>query len=331
MAPPSFSITLEEHALFPSLRGKTAFYDAIWKVFPEAKLAAEDHSSGRISDLDNGHVSYQIISHMPGMNSDDPDSYRKANDEMADAIKKHPTRIGGFAALPMAHPDKAAAELERAVQELGFFGALIDSHLADGTHYDAERFWPVFETAERLNVPIYIHPAPYSDSFVKERYSGNYPAGVTLGLSTGAWGWHEDVGLHILKLFSAGLFNRFPNLKIIIGHMGEMLPMMIDRVQNLRIFSPKLGQSSFGDVWDRNIWVTSSGIFSVRTLEMLLKITKKDRVMYSIDTPFNKSVEGWNYLQELAQKSSLSQEELDDFAFGNARNLFKLDVALKKF
>ncbi|KAI0837256.1 amidohydrolase 2 [Hypoxylon sp. FL0890] len=330
MPAPSFSITLEEHASFPSLRREGPFYDAIWKIFPEAKTAAQDHSSGRILDLDNNHVSYQIISHLPGMNSDDPDDYRKANDEMADAIKRYTTRIGGFAALPMALPDKAAAELERVVKEHGFLGALIESHLADGTHYDAERFWPVFETAERLDVPIYIHPAPYPDTFVKERYSGNYPAGVTLGLSTGAWGWHEDVGLHVLKLFSAGLFHRFPNLKIIIGHMGEMLPMMIDRVQNLRIFSPK-GQSSFNDVWDRNIWVTSSGIFSVRTLEMLLKITKKDRVMYSVDTPFNRNIEGWNYLQELAEKSSLSKEELDDFAFGNAKKLFKLDFALKKF
>ncbi|KAI0142558.1 amidohydrolase 2 [Hypoxylon sp. NC0597] len=331
MPAPSFSITLEEHASFPSLRRDIPFTDAIWKVFPEVKLAAEEHSSGRIADLDNGHVSYQIISHIPGIYSDNPDNYRKANDEMADAIKKYPNRLGGFAALPMAHPDKAAAELERTVKDLGFFGALIDSHLEDGTHYDAERFWPVFETAERLDVPIYIHPAPYPETFVKERYSGNYPAGITLGLSTGAWGWHEDVGLHILKLFSAGLFTRFPKLKIIIGHMGEMLPMMIDRVQNIRLFSRDLGQNSFGDVWDRNIWVTSSGIFSVRTLEMLLKITKMDRVLYSIDTPFNKNLEGWNYLQELAEKSSLSKEDLDDFAFGNAKKLFKLDVELKKF
>ncbi|OTA97250.1 hypothetical protein M434DRAFT_66168 [Hypoxylon sp. CO27-5] len=331
MPAPSFSITLEEHTLFPSLRRDIPFIDATLKVFPGAKSAAEEHSSGRIADLDNGHVSYQIISHLPGMNSDDPDDYRKANDEMADAIKKYPNRLGGFAALPMAHPDKAAAELERAVKDLGFFGALVDSHLEDGTHYDAEHFWPVFETAERLDVPIYIHPAPYPESFIKERYSGNYPASVAVGLSTGAWGWHEDVGLHILKLYAAGLFNRFPKLKIIIGHMGEMLPMMIDRVQNIRLFKPNLGRSSFGDVWDRNIWVTSSGIFSVRTLEMLLKITKKDRVMYSVDTPFSKNLEGWNYLKELAEKSSLSKEDLDDFAFGNARKLFKLDFELKKF
>ncbi|KAI1417886.1 amidohydrolase 2 [Hypoxylon sp. FL1857] len=331
MTAPSYSITLEEHTSFPSLGSEGPLYDSVWEALPDTKLAVADHSAGRIADMDSGHVSYQIISHLPGLGSNNPDGCRKANNEMAEAVKKNPTRLGGFAALPMAYPDKAAAELERTVKELGFLGALIDSHLEDGTHYDAERFWPVFETAERLDVPIYIHPAPYPDAFVKQRYSGNYDAGVALGLSTTAWGWHEDVGLHILKLFSAGLFTRFPNLKIIIGHMGEMIPMMIDRIQKFRLLAPKIQQSSFGDVWDRNIWVTSSGIFSVGTLEMLLKVTKKDRVMYSVDTPFSRNIEGWNYLQELAEKSSLSKEELDDFAYGNAKRLLKLDVALRKF
>ncbi|KAI8962027.1 amidohydrolase 2 [Daldinia sp. FL1419] len=326
----SFSITLEEHAVFPSLGSEGAFYDDTWKVFPQQKEALEDHSTGRLADMDEGHVSYQVLSHLPGLSNHNPQGTRKANDEMAWAIKENPTRFGGFAALPMAHPRIAAEELERTVKELGFLGAMIDNHLGDMTHYDNEIYWPVFEAAERLDVPIYIHPAPPPEFVQKGLYSGNYSSVMAQGLAAGAWGWHQDVGLHILKLYSAGLFARFPRLKIIIGHMGELLPIMIDRVDSVGFFGNS-GLEPFRDVWDRNIWVTSSGIFSVRTLEMVFEITKKERVMYSIDTPFSKSAEGLSYLRKLAEESSLSKEELDMFAFGNAKKLLKLDLRLKEF
>ncbi|KAI0010246.1 amidohydrolase 2 [Xylariaceae sp. FL0662B] len=326
--PPSFSITLEEHVVFPSLGSDRPFYNDIWKVFPEVKGALEDHSTGRIGDLDKGHVSFQVMSHLPGMSNHNVEGCRRANDEMTEAIKKNPNRLGGFAALPMASPGTAATELERAVKELGLLGAMIDSHLGDMSHYDDERFWPVFEAAERLDVPLYIHPGPPEDTRVKERFSGNYSGVIMQGLSTGAWGWHEDVGLHVVKLYSAGVFAHFPGLKIIIGHMGEMIPMMIDRIDSLKFYKSGLG--SFTDTWNRNIWVTSSGMFSVRALEMLLKVTRMDRVMYSIDTPFNKSILGWNYLQELGEKGLLSKEEQNLFAYGNAKRLLKLDLELHK-
>ncbi|KAI0900643.1 amidohydrolase 2 [Annulohypoxylon nitens] len=332
MPPPSFSITLEEHAVFPSLGTDIPFFNEILKQFPKSKEEAEDHSTGRVASMDEGHISYQIISHIPGMANGRPEACQKANDEMAEAIKKYPNRLGGFAALPMGYPEKATAELQRVVKELGFQGAMIDSHLDDMTHFDDERFWSVFEMAERLDVPIYIHPGPPTETFIQEKYSGNYPTPVAQMLSSAGWGWHEDVGLHILKLYSAGLFDRFPKIKIIIGHMGELLPIMIDRTGNMlsKYRKSKNGRSFF-DVWDQNIWVTSSGIFSVRILEMLLMVTKKDRVLYSIDTPFSKNDQGLDYLRELAEKSSLSKEDLDNFAFGNAKKLFNLDFELKKF
>ncbi|KAI1492876.1 amidohydrolase 2 [Biscogniauxia mediterranea] len=249
---------------------------------------------------------------------------------MADAIKKHPDRLGGLAALPMAYPELAAVELERAVKDLGLLGAMIDNHLEDMTHYDDERFWPVFEAAERLDVPIYIHPAPPSATEVKTRFEGNYSSDVALALSMWAWGWHENVGLHIIKLFAAGLFSRHPKLKIIIGHMGELIPMMIDRMDTLSLVA-RSSLGKFSEVWDRNIWITSSGIFSVRALEMLLKVTQKDRVLYSVDTPFSKSAAGWKFLQELAETGSLSQEDLGMFAYENAQKLLKIGTPLKKF
>ncbi|KAI0182125.1 amidohydrolase 2 [Hypoxylon sp. FL1284] len=331
MLPPSLTITLEEHVAFPALEKEDTFSSGIWKLFPEAKLAAQDTSTGRIASMNENHIAFQIMSHVPGLANGRPEACRKANDEMAEAVKKNPTRLGGLAALPMSHPDLAAAELKRVVKELGLLGAMIDNHLEDMTHYDDERFWPVFEMAERLDVPIYIHPSPPSASRIKDAFEGNYSAAVARGLSSAMWGWHEDTGLHVLKLYLAGLFERFPKLKIIIGHMGEMIPMMVDRITAAAAIFSEGKAAKFSDVWDRNIWVTSSGIFSVRVLEMLLKVTKKDRVMYSVDTPFSPNTKGWAYIQEIADKSSLSKEDQDDFAFGNAKKLFKLDFELEKF
>ena len=226
----------------------------------------------------------------------------------------------------MALPEEASVELERAVKELGFCGAMIDDHLEDMTHYNGEKFWIVFETAERLDVPIYTHPSPCSEETLHSRLARNYSHGVAFGLSRGGWGWHETVALHILKLWGAGLFDRFPKLKIIIGHMGELLPIWIDRISDAT-FSRKAGLRSFDEIWNSNIWVTSSGMFSVRTLEIVLKTTRIERFLYSVDPPFNKNAVGLDFLQEIAKSGVLSAEELDMFAFGNAKKLLMLNVS----
>ena len=109
---------------------------------------------------------------------------------------------------------------------------------------------------------------------------GGYSTVVAQGLCTGAWGWHEYLGLHVVNLYTAGVFQQFPRLKIVIGHMGEMIPMMIDRVERLKFFE-RGGLGSFRNVWERNMWVTTSGIFSVRTLEILLKVMPLDSMMYN--------------------------------------------------
>lgn len=204
MSPPTRVITLEEHAAFPSLGDGSAaspFYKAIWGVFPEAQKNVWEHSTKRIADMDAGHISFQVMSHAPGTGSSNPAGCRAANNEIAEDIKRNPERLGGFTALPMAYPKEAAEELERAVKELRFLGALIDNHLEDMTHYDYERFWPVFAMTEKLDVPIYLHPSPPSPEWVHPEFAGNYSSKCALGLSTAAWGWHENVGLHILKLY----------------------------------------------------------------------------------------------------------------------------------
>ncbi|KAE9373552.1 amidohydrolase 2 [Stipitochalara longipes BDJ] len=330
---PTRVITLKEHAAFPSLGhgSTTPFYQAMWKVFPEWKQDLSDHATKRIADMDSGHISFQVMSHIPGIGSTNPLGCTAANNEMAAAIKQNPTRLGGFAVLPMAHPEEAATELERAVKELGLLGALIDNHLEDMTHYDDEKFWPVFAIAEKLDVPIFLHPSPSSPEIFQQGFMGNYPMQVAFGLSTAAWGWNENVGLHVLKLYAAGLFDRFPRLKIVIGHMGEMMPFMLDRIERMPFLKVGGGEArvsarkSLKAVWDEDIWVTTSGMFSLNPMATLLKTTKIERILYSVDYPFENNEHGRKFIEELEKSDAVTQEELAMIAHGNAANLLKLD------
>ncbi|KAF2160205.1 hypothetical protein M409DRAFT_29290 [Zasmidium cellare ATCC 36951] len=295
-------IALEEHALFPSLQPISAFYNATMSADPSPPSKLQDIGDGRIADMDTGHITTQILSTIPGIASTDPQGCISANDALAAAIAKHPTRLGGFAALPMAHPDLAASELHRAVKDLGLVGAMIDNHLPNRSYYDSTTYDPVFAMAEKLDVPIYIHPAPPTDSQI-QFYQGNYPPQTALKLAASAWGWHADVGQHLIRLYVSGLFLRHPNLKIVIGHDGETLPMMIDRVDDSKLRTDQ----TFREVWERNLWVTTSGFFHLRTLEMLMKVTKIERVMFSVDYPLVDIAKGWRFVEEVAGSGILSE------------------------
>ncbi|KAI1325577.1 2-amino-3-carboxymuconate-6-semialdehyde decarboxylase [Xylariaceae sp. FL0255] len=326
MPQPIKAITLEEHISFPIPGDQSPFYDVIWQVFPQRLEVLRDASELRLADMDAGNVSLQIMSYLPGIAVSNPSGCRAANDEFVRLVQQHPDRYRAFAVLPMAHPEEAARELERAVKDLGLLGALVDNHLRDGTHYDDEKFWPVFAMAEKLDVPIYLHPAPPIESDMKSRFNGNYSVPVAMGLATGAWGWHENVGLHVLKLYAAGLFERHPNLKIIIGHMGELMPCMIDRVERLEFFKKMAAtrNKSMRKVWAENIWITTSGIFSPNPLATILKTTPVEHIMYSVDYPFESNVTGREFLEQLADSDVLTREESEMIAYKNAEKLFKL-------
>ena len=175
-----------------------------------------DIDKNRIQDLDNGGIRLQVISHI---GVDTPvDGCIRANDKLASACQKFPDRFKGFAMLPMQDPRAAADELERTVREYGFVGALINNHTADGSMYDDQKFWPVFERAVELDVPVYIHPA-YPATNLSSHYEGNFTSMAKVMMSSAGWGWHSECGLHILRLFASGLFHQLPTLKIVIGHM----------------------------------------------------------------------------------------------------------------
>ena len=187
-----------------------------------------DLGEGRIAAMDAAGIDVQILSNVPGAEPVEPslavELTTQANDAAAAAVAKHPDRFLGFATLPMRDPAAAARELERAVRDLGFVGALINGHV-NGRYLDDTFFWPVFECAETLGVPIYLHPTVPPQPVIDAYYSGFAPA-VSALLSIAGVGWHIDTGIHCIRLILGGVFDRFPGLQTIVGHQFEALSWM---------------------------------------------------------------------------------------------------------
>jgi predicted TIM-barrel fold metal-dependent hydrolase len=317
---PKRLIALEEHVVSPSLEAEVIASGVVQRSAPGILEKLKDVGAGRIAAMDAGKLSLQVLSQQSASGLEDPQGCRDANDAVRTAIVANPRRFAGFAVLPMAFPDQAAAELQRAIADLGFKGAMIWNHLNNGSYYDAARFDPVFAMAEKLDVPIYLHPAAPTSELSQKLFAGNYPASTAGRLGTNSWGWHVDVGTHVLRVYSAGLFDRFPRLKIIIGHNGEDLPMFIDRVDSTGLRNG----TTFDKVWNTNIWSTTSAFFTVRAFQQLRQVSPIERIMYSVDYPFSSMTDGWGFIEKLAESKVLKDDEMNLFAYKNAENLLRL-------
>ena len=322
------TITLEEHWLSEAV---VDFYSANSRADPyqETVLLRRcrndlvEVGNIRLKSMSDNQVSLQILSHAANIIALDANTCIKVNNELAQAARENPTSFAGFATLPMVDPEAACSEFRRCVTELKFVGALIDNN-CNGRFYDDPFFWPVFETAQSLDVPIYLHPS-YNEQVKPMLFDGNYPNAIAQTLSMYAWGWHSENALHILRLFAAGVFDRFPRLKIIIGHMGEMLPFQLDRI--IRISAnqwPMAGvklERQLRKVWDENIWITTSGMFTVAPMATVLRQCKPDRILYSVDYPFTKNEWGLQFLKDLKDDGLVSDEVLEGIAYKNAEKL----------
>ncbi|KAL4803793.1 hypothetical protein BDV18DRAFT_39509 [Aspergillus unguis] len=320
-------ITLEEHFLSSAALATPKPYNESYRADPEFFEQFTELGPRRIADMDAGLVTMQVISHGPGDLSST--QCREANKQLAEAMRAHPRRFAGFAALPMQEPKEAAKELHRAcsgeIEDVKFVGALVDSHTESGQYYEGPEFDVLWEQATKLDVPIYIHPTWPTNSLVAAHQSSSLPEDVTKSILAFGFGWHSDVAIHILKLYAAGIFDRFPKLKIVIGHMGEMMPYMLQRLERV---SSRWGKTrSFREVWDSNIWLTTSGIWALDPLACILRNTKHDRILYSVDYPFVKSPEGLKWLEELENSGMVTKEELEGIRWKNAANLLGLDVS----
>ena len=316
------TIALEEHFWTPELAAPPGTGPlATWGQRVDDQL--RDLGLARLADMDANGIDLQVISHVApaaqGLGgAEGITRAREANDRLAGAVRAHPDRFAGFATLPTADPRAAAAELERAAGELGLIGALVNSTLgSNGAFLDDARFAPLLERFERLDVPLYLHPAPPSAALRDALYHGLPPA-VAGRLATGAWGWHAEAGLHVLRMIATGVFDRHPGLRLIVGHCGEMVPFMLDRIDAM-LRPPGLALKP-SEYFLRNIWVTTSGLFSLPPVLCTVQVLGVDRVLFSVDYPFGDNAAGRALLDTLP----LAPAEVARIAGGNAEQVLRL-------
>jgi uncharacterized protein len=322
------TITLEEHFAPPGfLDGPgRALKDNMLRTGARGQHIIEqlsDIGDKRIAEMDAAGIDMQVLSlNAPGNEqleaAESEKVARASNDVLHAAVRKYPQRFAGLAALPTLMPDKAAAELERCIRELGFCGALINGH-SRGRYMDDKFFWPIFERAEALAVPIYLHPTRPPQAVVDAQLAGFAPE-VNAVLSTSGWAWHIDTALHVIRLVLGGVFDRFPKLQIVIGHLGEGLPFMLPRLD--RNFPPALTklQRPFADYLRGNIHYTFGNFnFPAAFLDLLLEVGA-ERIMFSVDYPYGSMVAARAFLEQLP----VSAADRERIAHGNAEKLFNL-------
>ncbi len=319
-------ITLEEHFVTQSYLQATGVYgQGAAPQLAELQPKLLDIGAGRIAAMDEASIDFQVLS-LAAMGFDALDAAsatplaRDINDELANAVRAHPDRFGGFATLALKDPSKEAIELERCITRLGFHGALLNG-TTGGLFLDDSRFLPVFEAAAQLNVPIYLHPAPPPEVVDRAYFSG-LPGEAGRMLSIAGWGWHTETGLHTLRLILAGLFDRLPALQLIIGHMGEGLPYALARSSGiLSQAAPHLRQP-VAAYFRSNIHITTSGYFTHPPLRCAIDVVGLDRLLFSVDYPFSANTRGRAFLDSLP--TILSPDEIAMLAHRNAESVLHL-------
>ena len=324
------TITLEEHVCFPAITdlmpknitGKNAFY-SLPSVQRVAHLLA-DTAGHRISSMDQNHIGQQVLSVAgPGAEllgaAAGPVFAMLYNDLLATRVAEHPDRFMAFAHLPMTNPNAAANELERTVKQYNFKGALI-SGTTGGRFLDDKAFAPLLCRAEQLGVPLYLHPG-FPPAAVFDAYYQHLPKNAGTALAMSGWGWHAETGLHVLRMILAGTLDKYPMLNLIIGHMGEMLPMMLARCDE-KFGTGKAGINgrSVSETIRQQVYATTSGVFTVPPLVIAMETFGIDRIMFSVDYPLSSNEQGLAFLDSLP----LTADQKDQIAYRNAAKLLGL-------
>jgi predicted TIM-barrel fold metal-dependent hydrolase len=317
------TIALEEHFVTASfLKATGAFGTAAPPRLQQMQAQLLDLGAGRIAAMDEAGIDLQVLSLTTLVGSLQAASasavLHDVNDELAAAVSAHPGRFAGFAALNTRDANAAVKEFERCVNHLGFKGALL-SGTTDGQFLDQPKFIPIFEAANALRVPIYVHPAPPPDA-VKNAYFSGLPGETGLVLSIAGWGWHAETGLHSLRLIVSGLFDRFPDLQVIIGHMGEGVPYALARSNQLLTGVARHLKLSVAEYFHRNFHVTTSGYFTLPPFQCAYEVVGIDRLMYSVDYPFSPNTQGRDFLNSL----KLSDDDRSKLTHRNAEALLKI-------
>jgi gamma-resorcylate decarboxylase len=318
-------IALEEHFAIDLTIEQSRIYarPGVWE-----KLRADllDVEQQRLERMEESGTAFSILSlNAPGTQGiPDPaeaiDVARRANDALAAFVSRHPQRLGGFAALPMQDPDAAARELERSVRDLGFHGFLVNGFTQLGdpdtiVYYDDPRFDDFWKTVEDLGKPFYLHPRDPLP--INARAFQGCP---WLGAPT--WAFAVETSTHALRLVTSGLFDRYPRLQMILGHMGECIPFHIWRIDHVLQIAPRgsPAQRPVSAYLCDNVHITTSGVFHTPAMLLTMLTTGSDRILFSVDYPFEVHAEAANWFD------SCEISELDRRKIGrdNARRLFGL-------
>lgn len=320
-------IAVEEHFVIPSFAEYASSAAAgIDQVYMREKLL--DFSRLRIPEMDRYGIEMAILSLTAQGVQAEPDvrravlRAREANDFLAhEVVAKNPSRFAGFATIALQDPDEAARELERAVRDLGFKGALVNgySNIGDantGEYYDLPKFHGFWEHVQRLDVPIYLHPRdplPHQQVI----YEG-HP-----GLMGPAWAWGFETATHALRLILSGLFDRFPKLRIVLGHLGEMLPFSISRTESRLTASGNKSSLNkpLGDYFRENFYISTSGNFRTQALIDCLLEVGADRILFAVDYPYEPTDRACGWFDQCP----ISEADRVKIGRLNARRLFRLE------
>jgi predicted TIM-barrel fold metal-dependent hydrolase len=324
-------VTLEEHISFPELTDKIPVEKMPQQVagmssfMKRMEPLLSDVTGKRLQSMDENGISTMVLS-VTGdgadlLDADEGPAFAKEyNDLIAAKISGHPDRFKAFAHLPATNPAAAAEELERTVKSYQFCGALING-LTNDEFLDDPEYAPILAKAQELDVPIYLHPGLPPKAVAEAYYSG-LPKYSGMLLSIAGWGWHSETAIHVLRLIVSGTLDKFPRLKLIIGHMGEMLPMMMARSSNA--FKPDeagLNQRTVSQTLRDQVHITTSGLFTLPPLQITIDTFGIDNMMFSVDYPFSTNAQGKQYLESM----KLSKEDMEKLTHGNADKLLKLN------
>ena len=283
-----------------------------------------DIGKGRLQAMDEVGIDVQVLSFSsPGVEAMDIEDAkimaRKVNDELAEKISKHSDRFAGFATIASHEPESAALELERAVKQLGLKGVKINSHV-QGQYLDAPKFRPIFEMAQKLDVPVYLHPRSPSPDIIQPYLT--YPV-----LVSQVFGFGAETSLHAMRLICSGLFDEYPKLKLILGHLGETLPFILWRLKDHRWdkvdVSNPLGPHTKEELSyyvKNNFYVTTSGNFFVPALLCTIMALGADRILFAVDSPFESSKAAVAFIES----APISDADKEKIFHLNAEKLLKL-------
>lgn len=325
-------IAVEEHAADsplaratrePMMAAAPAYYKSMLPELPyfPARGVMKDIGEGRLADMDQNGIDMQVLltSGAQWLGAAEAIGLaRSANDHLAESVNAHPDRLAGFATLPTADPDASAAELERAVTVLGLKGAAMIGRPGD-RFLDDPGYTSILETASRLDVPIYLHPGLPHRSVQEAYYEGLDPVISGRFMSFG-WGWHAEVGVHILRMILAGVFDRFPDLKLMAGHWGEMVPFFLDRLDEAMPCIATRLEHSISYYYKKHVYVSPSGMFTLPHLMFTMDVMGADHILFSVDYPFIGNKAARSFLEE----APISQADKEKIAFRNAEKLLKI-------